>query len=60
MAVGREGPWLFLADAEWDPPLGWVPWVGLVLLATLVLAVVATGALSRRRTPDAVLEQVRR
>ena len=26
-AVGTDGPLLFLGDAGWTPPLGWVPWL---------------------------------
>jgi hypothetical protein len=32
-AIGTDGGWLFISDAEWQPPLGWFPWVILVLAA---------------------------
>lgn len=40
-AVGTDGPWLFLGDAEWSPPGGWVPWAVLVATAAALLAVAA-------------------
>ncbi len=45
-AVGSTGPRLFLGQAEWAPPGGWVPWMVVVGLGAgmLVLA-----SLSRRR-----------
>jgi Predicted membrane protein (DUF2142) len=33
-AVGTDGGWLFSPDAEWVPPLGWLPWIVVVLVAT--------------------------
>lgn len=44
-AVGDDGPWLFLGDAQWSPPAGWWPWVLLVALAAA--AYVATGSSGR-------------
>jgi hypothetical protein len=40
-AVGTSGPVLFLGDAEWDPSLGWVPWLATGLVGAALLAVVA-------------------
>lgn len=37
-AVGADGDWLFLADAAWRPPLGWIPWLCLMLVAVLAVA----------------------
>jgi hypothetical protein len=37
-AVGTDGPWLFLSDAEWSPPLGWLPWLFLAAVAALCYA----------------------
>ena len=32
-AVGVDGGWLFERHPEWSPPLGWLPWIALVLVA---------------------------
>ena len=37
-AVGTDGPLLFVGDAAWTPPLGWVPWLLLALLGSAALA----------------------
>jgi hypothetical protein len=29
-AVGVDGPWNFIGEAQWSPPWGWEPWLGLV------------------------------
>ncbi len=44
-AVGTAGPKLFLGVAEWQPPLGWLPWMVLALVGSglLVLAVGLAG-----------------
>ena len=36
-AVGTSGPWWFLGSARWSPPLGWEPWLALVLAACALL-----------------------
>ena len=41
LAVGTDGPFFFLADAVWDPPGGWLPWVLTMLLGTVAYASVA-------------------
>ncbi len=51
-AVGAGGPRWFFVDAEWSPPLGWVPWVAITLIG--VAALVAAVALADRRSPAAV------
>ena len=35
-AVGANDPWWFFPHAQWSPPGGWVPWLIVVLAATLV------------------------
>ena len=37
-AVGLDGPRWFFDRAEWSPPLGWWPWVGVASLGALLLA----------------------
>ena len=37
-AVGVGGPLLFPLDAQWAPPLGWLPWLIVALLGGLLLA----------------------
>jgi neutral trehalase len=44
-AVGEEGAWMFLGDAQWSPPAGWLPWV--VLAALAVAAYVASPVAER-------------
>lgn len=47
-AVGVPGPRAFIGQAEWSPPLGWVPWLGVVALAAVALVVgVALSARAR-------------
>lgn len=54
-AVGRDGGWLFLDDAQWSPPLGWWPWLLLAALgAASYLAVAAAAVLARRAAPRAL------
>jgi hypothetical protein len=36
-AVGVAGPWNFLLNSQWLPPLGWLPWVVLVLSGSVAL-----------------------
>lgn len=43
-AVGSNGPVMFLADAEWSPRLGWVPWLALAALASIWLAIIVIGS----------------
>ncbi|MGI9023943.1 MAG: DUF2142 domain-containing protein [Acidimicrobiales bacterium] len=50
-AVGVDGPRLFFADAEWRPPLGWVPWLVLTLVGAAAL--VTAALLATRRTAPA-------
>lgn len=40
-AVGTDGPLLFVGDAGWTPPLGWVPWLLAALLGSAALALSA-------------------
>jgi hypothetical protein len=49
LAVGTDGPFFFTADAAWDPPGGWLPWVLTMLVATFAYASVA---LPRASTSD--------
>jgi hypothetical protein len=41
-AVGTRGSWLFVASAEWQPPLAWWPWI---TLAGIGSACLLTGVL---------------
>jgi hypothetical protein len=43
-AVGVSGPWLFLGQAQWSPPLGWFPWLLAVALGSLALVAFGTAA----------------
>jgi hypothetical protein len=43
-AVGTSGPVLFLDDAAWDPPLGWLPWLAVGLIGSIALAAVAVAS----------------
>jgi hypothetical protein len=45
-AVGTDGPLVFLGDAGWTPPLGWVPWL---LAATAGAALLALSPRGRPR-----------
>jgi hypothetical protein len=38
-AVGTAGPKLFVGVAEWEPPLGWLPWMLLALAASATLCI---------------------
>ena len=40
-AVGVPGPWAFIAEADWNPPLGWWTWLGVTAAATAALVVAA-------------------
>jgi Predicted membrane protein (DUF2142) len=47
-AVGEGGSWLYFFDSKWAPPLGWLPWLGVVAAAGAAYAVaagVSTGAI---------------
>jgi hypothetical protein len=46
-AVGTDGPLLFLGDAGWTPPLGWIPWL---LIAVAGAASLALGLLRDERS----------
>ena len=48
-AVGADGDWLFLSDAAWRPPLGWIPWLCLMLVAVLAVAAGGVGQATRQR-----------
>lgn len=50
-AVGITGTWGFPLQAEWAPPGGWLPWVALALVGSVLLAAAALSAAaeSRRR-----------
>ena len=50
-AVGSAGSWWFLGSARWSPPLGWEPWVAVVLVACVLLA--CSGLDPRRRVDSA-------
>jgi hypothetical protein len=43
-AVGVSGPWLFLGQAQWSPPLGWFFWLLAVALGSLALLAFGTAA----------------
>jgi len=51
-AVGAGGPRWFFADPEWNPPLGWVPWVIVTLIGAAAL--IAATVLAVRGSPSAV------
>jgi predicted membrane protein DUF2142 len=55
-AVGGRGPWLFLRSSEWQPPLGWWPWVAVMasVVVGLLVAVVRTSRPVRDRAAGAV------
>jgi hypothetical protein len=46
-AVGTDGSWFFLGDAEWSPPLGWELWAALAA-AGIVLALAGYLSSARR------------
>ncbi len=51
-AVGTAGPWLFLGVSEWQPPLGWLPWMILAVAGSgLVLIAVAVSSSSEPALP---------
>jgi len=56
-AVGRDGGWLFLDDAQWSPPLGWWPWLLLAALGVACYVAVAVAGLRERAgaTPRALV-----
>jgi Predicted membrane protein (DUF2142) len=33
-AIGTDGPWNFIPDAEWSPPGGWWPWLLMAVAAS--------------------------
>jgi hypothetical protein len=48
-AVGTDGPRWFIGREEWSPPLGWVPWMVVTLVAAALL--VAAAVLANRQAP---------
>jgi hypothetical protein len=44
LAVGTDGSFLSFGDVSWDPPLGWLPWALVTLLATAAYASAIVGA----------------
>ena len=50
-AVGVNGPADFIANAQWSPPLGWWPWV--VVVVAGCLALLAAGIAAGRSTERA-------
>ena len=46
LAVGTDGSFLFFGDVAWDPPVGWLPWALVMLLATAAYASGIVGAVS--------------
>ena len=53
-AVGTNGPRWFLGAADWSPPLGWVPWLAVTLLAAASMA--AAGLVALRTPPGSAGE----
>ncbi len=45
-AVGSGGPFWFVDRAQWSPPLGWAPWITVLVCAAAVLG---AGLAARRR-----------
>jgi hypothetical protein len=43
-AVGVDGDWTFVGDAEWLPPLGWYPWMLVVAAGTAAYVVAGVTA----------------
>jgi hypothetical protein len=58
-AVGDDGSWLFIGDAEWAPPLGWEPWLALAVAAFAAYAAAGASAVKARRG-DAAAAALRR
>lgn len=52
-AVGLTGRWLFLADAQWQPPLGWAPWLMLALAGAVAMGAASTPTRPGRRAAEA-------
>lgn len=40
-AVGINGPWLFLGSSDWEPPGGWLPWMGTAAIGSLLVGLAA-------------------
>ncbi|HEX8066374.1 MAG TPA: DUF2142 domain-containing protein [Thermoleophilaceae bacterium] len=38
VAVGSDGPLVFVGSAEWSPPLGWLPWLALAAIGAALVA----------------------
>jgi hypothetical protein len=53
-AVGLDGPFVFLGDAEWSPPIGWGLWLA---LAAVGAACVATAGLLAAKAEAAQEEE---
>jgi hypothetical protein len=43
VAVGNHGSWLYAFNSQWHPPLGWLPWTALVLIALAAYLAAARG-----------------
>ena len=43
-AVGVDGPGDFIANAQWNPPLGWWPWIGVIGVGCLAMLGAAIAA----------------
>jgi hypothetical protein len=54
-AVGSGGPFWFVDRAQWSPPLGWAPWIAVLVCAAVVLS----AGLAARRRPVAAVEGAR-
>ncbi len=49
-AVGSGGPFWFVGRARWSPPLGWVPWIVVLVCAGVALTAL-TAVRARRPAP---------
>lgn len=47
-AGGPQGPWWFLGQDGWDPPLGWLPWLVLGAAGTGLVALAGLGQAESR------------
>jgi hypothetical protein len=48
-AVGVDGPWNFIGEAEWSPPWGWEPWLGVAAAGAAIYGSVGMLELRARR-----------
>ena len=53
VAVGVHGSWLYALSPKWQPPLGWLPWTALVLIAFGLYLVAARWGTPRFHVPGA-------